>query len=164
MLGDAVRRVLEDYPRIFYACHTRHVRDPATRKLVSAHQASILDHLDERDPTSLTLLARHMGVTAGTMSVAVDRLVRAGYVRRARDPTDGRRVQLRLTSAGARVRDAHSVLEPERVRAMLARLNPRERTDALHGLRLLAEAAMREMPKKRLYGLGRRDAVRRPVT
>lgn len=141
MPDDGVRRLLELYPRIFFACHTRHVRDPRSRTRLSAHQASILDHLDDVEPTSLTGLARHMGVTASTMSLGVDRLVRHGYVVRARDPDDGRRVLLRLTAAGERIKEAQSVLEPDRVRAMLDRLSADEQSQAVRGLGLLARAA-----------------------
>src|SRR5438552_2698612 len=104
-----VQAVLAHYPRIFFACHTRHVRDPQSRRKLSAHQASILDHLDEVEPTSVLHLARHMGVTASTMSLGAARLVRLGYVRRSRDRGDRRFVSLRLTAAGARIRDASSV-------------------------------------------------------
>ncbi len=141
MADSPVRRLLELYPRIFFACHTRHVRDPHSRTRLSAHQASILDHLDDVEPTSLTGLARHMGVTASTMSLGVDRLVRHGYVVRARDPDDGRRVLLRLTTAGERIKEVQSVLEPDRVKAMLDRLSADEQTQALRGLGLLARAA-----------------------
>ncbi|HKQ57621.1 MAG TPA: MarR family winged helix-turn-helix transcriptional regulator [Candidatus Eisenbacteria bacterium] len=141
----ATRELLEHYPRIFFACHTRHVRDPATRRVLSAHQASILDHLDEVEPTSVMDLARHMGVTASTMSIAIERLSRHGYVIRGRDPRDGRRVNLTLSAAGVRIRDAQSVLDPHRVRAMLQRLAPADRRDALRGLALLARAAREEM-------------------
>ena len=77
--------VMTLYPRIYFACHTRHVRDPQTQRLLSRHQASILDHLDEIEPTTVMDLARHMGVTAATMSLAIDRLERKGYVVRLKD-------------------------------------------------------------------------------
>ena len=141
-LEDDVAAVFRDYPRIYFACHRRHVRDPDTGGLLSANQVSILDHLDLVEPTILGELAGHMGVTPATMSIAVGRLVRGGYVARALDPVDRRRVQLRLTDAGVRVRAAHSVLEPDLVADMLARLDPAERDDALRGLALLARAAM----------------------
>ena len=51
--GKAVEEVLRLYPKIFLACHTRHVRDSVTGQQLSDHQASILDHLDEVEPTSL---------------------------------------------------------------------------------------------------------------
>jgi DNA-binding MarR family transcriptional regulator len=138
---EAARQVIAFYPRIYFACHTRHVRDPLTQALLSRHQASILDHLDEADPITLNDLARHMGVTAATMSLAVDRLERKGYVARVRDGADRRRVHLRLTAAGVRVRQASSVLEPARVESLVARLTDNDREAAIRGLALLAKAA-----------------------
>jgi MarR family transcriptional regulator, organic hydroperoxide resistance regulator len=140
-----VRRLMEAYPRIFFACHTRHVRDPETGEDLSAHQASILDHLDEIDTMSMSDLAGHMGVTAATMTLAIDRLERRRYVRRARDARDRRRVLIRLTAAGARVREAKSVLDPVRVEQVLAELSHAERQAALNGLALLARAAEAHM-------------------
>jgi DNA-binding MarR family transcriptional regulator len=136
-----VRRVLHAYPRVFLACHTRHVRDPVSGEDVSAHQASILDHLDDVEAISMTDLAGHMGVTVATMSLAIDRLERRGYARRDRDPAVGRRVLVRITPAGLRVREAKSVLDPVRVEQLLAQLSPADREAALRGLQLLARAA-----------------------
>ena len=141
----AARAVMSLYPRIYFACHTRHVRDPQTERLLSRHQASVLDHLDEVEPTTLLELSRHMGVTAGTMSVAIDRLERRGYVVRLRDAADRRKVHVRLTSAGVRVREATSVLDPARVEALVGRLSDAEREQAVAGLALLARAAQEQM-------------------
>ena len=155
---EAVRQVMELYPRIYFACHTRHVRDPKTSRLLSAHQASILDHLDERDPLALLDLARHMGVTASTMSLHVERLVRRGYVSRERAAEDGRRLQLRISAAGVRVREANSVLDPGRVRTMLERLTPAELEAGIRGLQLLARAGSEqsaEQSKRKRKGRGR---------
>ena len=144
-LSAAVDRLLDAYPRIYFACHTRHVRDPQTQRLLSRHQASVLDHLDEVEPTTLMDLARHMGVTPGTMSIAIDRLERKGYVVRLRDTADRRRVHVRLTGAGVRVREASSVLDRQRVEALLARMSDADRDAGLRGLALLAHAAQEQM-------------------
>jgi DNA-binding MarR family transcriptional regulator len=136
-----VETVLKCYPQIYFACHRRHVRDEQTEAVLSAHQASVLDHLDDVEGTNLLELARHMGVTASTMSLMVDRLERGGQVTRERSKEDGRRVVLRLTPAGVRIKRQQNVLEPKLVEAMLARLDERRRQEALRGLELLAEAA-----------------------
>ncbi len=136
------------YPRIYLACHTRHVRDPKSGKVLSAHQAGILDHLDDKEPTSLLGLARHMGVTASTMCIHINRLARDGYVSRHRDTGDGRRVKLLLTAAGVRMKQANSVLDADRVQAMLHRLSAKERKEAIAGLALLARAASEEIATK----------------
>jgi DNA-binding MarR family transcriptional regulator len=148
-----VRHVLDAYPRIYFACHTRHVRDPETGGDVSAHQASILDHLDAVDPISMTDLAGHIGVTIATMSLAIDRLEHKGYVRRERDSKDGRRVLLRITDAGLRLREAKSVLDPVRVERVLQHLSPAERAHALEGLDLLARASAHHMKTSRDAGV-----------
>jgi MarR family transcriptional regulator, organic hydroperoxide resistance regulator len=143
-MGPDVELVLRCYPQIYFACHKRHVRDEATGDVISSHQASVLDHLDDVQPTSLFDLARHMGVTASTMSITIDRLVRGGYVIRERSAEDRRRLDLRLTPAGLRIKKQKKVLEPELVAAVLARMAESRRKQALRGLELLAEAS-REM-------------------
>lgn len=140
-LRESIHTLIRTYPKIFFACHARHRRDPKTAQLVSAHQASILDHLDDVGPTNLTVLAAHMGVTPSTMSLNIDRLERKGYVSRNRDHFDARRVNLLLTVAGLRLKNAQSVLEPQRVRMMLKQLTPKQRDHALRGLVVLAKAA-----------------------
>jgi DNA-binding MarR family transcriptional regulator len=79
--------------------------------------------------------------------LTIDRLARGGYVVRRRDPSDGRRVSLLLTKAGARIKSEKSVLDPERVAAMLAQLTPTERRAAIQGLALLARASSQAMQK-----------------
>lgn len=149
---DDVLALLTCYPQIYFACHTRHVRDDATGTTLSKHQADILNHLDEVEPTSLTELAEHMGVTPSTMSLATKRLIRQGFVTRERDARDRRVIRLRLSPAGARVKERQSVLDPDRVAAVLDRLTEEDRAAALHGLRLLARAsgeAMTEYARSR---------------
>jgi DNA-binding MarR family transcriptional regulator len=154
----AMTAVMTLYPRIYFACHTRHVRDPQSLRLLSRHQASILDHLDEIEPTTVMDLAGHMGITPATMSVTLDRLERKGYVVRLKDAKDRRRVHVRLTSAGVRVREASSVLDPLRVEALVGRLSESERRRAIDGLALLARAAEsiaqagRQEPESRRQG------------
>jgi len=148
-IGETMTAVMTLYPRIYFACHTRHVRDPQSQRMLSRHQASILDHLDELEPTTVMDLAGHMGVTPATMSLAIDRLERKGYVVRLRDAKDRRRVHVRLTTAGVRVREASSVLDPTRVESLVARLSDEERRRAVDGLALLARAAQEQMHGER---------------
>jgi MarR family transcriptional regulator, organic hydroperoxide resistance regulator len=147
-MKDEIARVLSDYPKIYFACHTRHVRDPKTDAKLSAHQASILDHLDEVEATRITDLAAHIAVTPATMSIHVSRLEARGYLTRTRDANDARSVRLRLSPAGRRIRSANSVLDPERVNDMLSCLGSADRRRALAGLRLLANAAGEAMRRR----------------
>jgi DNA-binding MarR family transcriptional regulator len=132
--------VLSALPRIRYACRARRVT-VARGGGVSPHQAVVLSQLDDVDPTMVGELAAHMGVTPSTMSLTLKRLEEAGYVRRERDPADRRVVNVRLTEDGARVREARTELDPERVDRMLSLVPAPRRREALQGLALLAEAA-----------------------
>lgn len=151
-ISEAATVVMSAYPRIWFACHRRHVRDTESGTLLSAHQAGILDHLDTVEATSLTELAQHLGVTPGTMSVAIDRLEKHGYVRRTWDERDRRRVQLRLTDAGARVRSANSALDPALVEALLGRLSADEQRAAISGLTILARGADERLASSLTHG------------
>jgi len=147
-LNDQVAAFLRLYPQIFHACHRRHVRDPKARKDLSLNQAAILDHLDAVEPTSLRSLARHMGVTASTMSLNVDRLERAGYLRRRRARRDARQIELRLTPAGDRLKQrGQKVLHPDLVASLLKQVPEPARTNALRGLEALATAATEILTK-----------------
>jgi MarR family transcriptional regulator, organic hydroperoxide resistance regulator len=147
-MQDAVRQLMVFYPQIYFACHTRHVRDQRSNTVLSAHQASVLDHLDEVEPTNLRTLAAHMGVTASTMSITVNRLVRQRYVVRRRVVQDARQIHLLLTKAGVRIKSEKSVLDPALVKSLLEQLGADERKQALHGLALLAQAAHKAMKNK----------------
>ncbi len=138
---DALRRLLQAYPAIFLACHLEHRRDPQTEHTLSAHQGSILDHLDAVTETNLTQLAEHMGVTPSTMSLHIDRLVAGKFVTRHKHPDDKRRVVLLLTEAGVRVKQSNSVLDPTLVAELLSRLPAEQRHAGIQGLELLAGSA-----------------------
>lgn len=137
-----VRSVQTWYPQIYFACHVRHEHARTSPHQISQRDASLLAHLDEERPTSPASLARHLGIRPSTLSAAVAHLESLGYVRRARDPADRRRIELRLTRHGATLVSAGSVLDAERVRRVLARLGPAQRERALEGLELLAEASV----------------------
>lgn len=136
-----IETLLACYPRIYFACHLRHVRDVAGKRELSAHQASILDHLDSKRGTAVRDLAKHLGVTPSTMSLSLDRLERGGYVTREADLADGRRRLVVLTTAGERIKKQQKVLDPILVKALLAKLTDEQRVATLAGLNLLAIAA-----------------------
>ncbi len=140
MLDDAVHAILSAYPTIHAACRRRDLRDPASGKRLSDHQAGILEHLDVATPVTVSELAARLRVTSATASLQLTQLARLRLVTRDRDAADARRVHVRLTEAGARLRDLRSLLDPDRVRQALARLSVAEQGAVVAGLRLLAGA------------------------
>jgi DNA-binding MarR family transcriptional regulator len=133
------------YPQIYLACHKRHIRASSTAYRLSARDSSILVHLSATVTITPTELAAHLSVRGSTLSAAIQRLGRLGYLRRSRTPRDRRNVALTLTPLGAEAMAATSVLDSERVDAVLARLSRNQRKRALEGLELLAEASKRTL-------------------
>ncbi|NNF11946.1 MAG: MarR family transcriptional regulator [Gemmatimonadetes bacterium] len=138
--ADVVREGLLELVEAF---RTTSAVDPVASVKVSSHQARILRQLDNEDPTMVGELADHFGVTPSTMSLNLSRLEEAGCVRRSRDPEDRRVMNVRLTPAGLRIKEATSVLDIARVDAVLASLRPEERARAVEGIGLLLEGAHR---------------------
>lgn len=148
MRPETIFEVQRLFPQIYLACHADHVRAASTSWDLSSHDASILAHLDLENAISPRALAAHLNVAASTLSAAIARLSRLGYLTSEPSPSDRRQRELRLTDRGAEAIASTSVLDENRVRELLDRLNAQERAAALRGLQLLAQAA-RQMKQPR---------------
>jgi len=139
------------YPQIYLACHTRHKRAASTEHHLSERDSPLLSHLNLKAPISHGELATHLGVRPSTLSAAISKLEQLGYVERSQEAKDRRMVMLKLTQKGAAARAATSVLDHDRVTAILSRLSKKDKMAALAGLELLANASkdfMKQSAKK----------------
>jgi DNA-binding MarR family transcriptional regulator len=141
MSDQDVYEVQRFYPMIYLACHVDHVRSSSTKWKLSSHDSSILAHLHLKEGMSPRSLAAHLGVVPSTLSAAITRLTKLGYIESETIVKDRRRKSLRLTTLGAQAMASTSVLAAERVESMLALLSPKERKAAVEGLAILARAA-----------------------
>ena len=108
---------------------------------LSQHERQVLHHVEPAGGVALTWLAGHLGLPKSTTSVLVKSLAARGYVERARDPSDERRLAIRLTDKGRRTVRADTVLRPDSLAHALAKLDPDTRSALLAGLERLADAA-----------------------
>ncbi|NLW10548.1 MAG: MarR family transcriptional regulator [Clostridiaceae bacterium] len=69
-------------------------------KDLSVAEMHTLESIGLYDTKTMSETAAALGVTTGTLTVAVDRLVRKGYVKRHRDEHDRRVVRVQLTRQG----------------------------------------------------------------
>jgi DNA-binding MarR family transcriptional regulator len=88
-------------------------------------------------------VARHLGLPKSTTSVLVKGLAGRGFVKRARDSTDERRLALVLTAKGRQRVASDTVLDPDGLKRSLKALSAADRTALLEGLERLADAAGR---------------------
>ena len=141
MIDPDVFAVLRAYPQIYHACHVEHRTRASAPDGLTSRDAGLLAHVGEADGVSPARLARHLGVAPSTLSAALARLSGQGMLTLATDPQDARRRLVRLTGKGREALAAGSVLDPERLAAVMTRLNATERQRAVEGLALLAGAA-----------------------
>ena len=99
---------------------------------------------------TLSELASHMDLARSTLSEAVSKLERFGYVVKARrEGLDNRHIGIVLTGKGVAAVRATSVLEAARLRAALSRLPAADVDKAICGLETLARACRGGSRKER---------------
>jgi DNA-binding MarR family transcriptional regulator len=119
---------------------------------LSRHESQLLHHVPPDGAVSLTWLAEHLGVPKSTASTVVKSLGQRGFVARARDLGDERRLAITLTDRGrARVAE-DTVLDPVALRTALMKLTPAVRAALLDGLEQLANAAEATAARRRARG------------
>ncbi len=103
-------------------------------------QFRVLLRVRHRPGLSISDLAEDLGLSAATASTMVDSLVGRDLLSRASAADDRRRVEVRLTEAGAEVLAEHRRRAQWRLEARLERLSPAERGVVLEAMRLLDRA------------------------
>lgn len=107
---------------------------------LSMAQLKLLFVLAARGPAAVGTLAQAARVTLPTVSVTLDRLVRAGYVERQDDPDDRRLVINHLTADGAALVERLREARRQRVEQALDALDPAQLDLLRRGLLALAGA------------------------
>jgi MarR family 2-MHQ and catechol resistance regulon transcriptional repressor len=64
---------------------------------------AVLELLLHKGPQPVSVIGEKVLLTSGSITAAIDRLQRKGYVRRRRDPNDGRVFRVRLTVEGRKL-------------------------------------------------------------
>lgn len=137
---EQVQRVLAAYPKIYLACHMQHPGRQSGERLTD-REVHILGHLIE-ESVGAGALARHMSVTATTMSGVLDGLEKRGLVVRRRETPDRRRVVVALTPQGRRAMERSSILDADRIAGVLASLPGDTRDRLVEAIVELARAAI----------------------
>ena len=103
---------------------------------VTVSQLRTLHGLSE-NPMRMTEIANLVGVTRGTATALVDKLVARGLVRRFQKRTNRRLVLVKLTEAGRQCHDEAHARGLRRVAPLVDDLNEEERGDLSRSLELL---------------------------
>ena len=95
-------------------------------KDISNNDMHIIDAIGEDGCKSMSTVAKALSVTVGTLTIAINSLVKKGYVSRERSEEDRRVVLLSLSDKGKRAFLHHKKFHDAMIRKVLEGLNEQE--------------------------------------
>jgi DNA-binding MarR family transcriptional regulator len=140
-LEQVATEIQKYYPQIYHACHTEHVKAASSEVNLSSRDSAILAHVSVNELSNPSRLARHLKVSASTISEALANLESLGYVKSQKDANDDRKQKLVLTDKGLHAMKSSSVLDSFKLIHLLSFLTAEDRLRAVEGLAILAKAA-----------------------
>ncbi|MCD8157162.1 MAG: MarR family transcriptional regulator [Clostridiales bacterium] len=99
-------------------------------KDISNNDMHIIAAIGLDEPRSMSAVARDLSVTVGTLTIAINNLVKKSYVRRVRSEKDRRVVLVSLLDKGIRAYKHHRQFHDEMIQATLQGLDE-EQTQTL---------------------------------
>jgi DNA-binding MarR family transcriptional regulator len=95
-------------------------------KDISNNDMHIIEAIGLAEPKNMSTVAKQLSVTVGTLTTAINNLVKKGYVHRVRSEADRRVVLISLTEKGVRAYHHHEQFHKEMIEATLKGLNGEE--------------------------------------
>ena len=87
-------------------------------KDISGNDMHILEAIGIQDPRNMSSVAKTLSVTVGTLTIAINNLVKKGYVNRARSEEDRRVVLLSLSEKGEKAFYHHKKFHDDMIKAV----------------------------------------------
>ena len=106
---------------------------------ITPPEIRIIDKIGPEGSEKMGSVARALGITLATLTVACDKLERKELIVRQRDPQDKRTVRISLTSSGLVAYHYHDAFQRELIDVMLGGLSDDEQQALLHGIRNLTK-------------------------
>lgn len=103
---------------------------------LSISEMHMLEAVGENKDEGIPLfeLAQTLGLSAPTVTVAINKLLKKGYVEKSKSETDKRSVIVKLTRMGRKMNAAHRYFHEQMVRDIDKLLLPPEREGLLRGI------------------------------
>ena len=95
-------------------------------KDVTANDMHVIEAIDMEEARNMTSVARSLGVTTGTLTIAVNSLVKKGYVERVRSEEDRRVVLVSLSEKGKKAYLHHRQFHEQMIEAIVEELSEEE--------------------------------------
>ena len=95
-------------------------------KDVTANDMHVIEAIDMEEARNMTSVARSLGVTTRTLTIAVNSLVKKGYVERVRSEEDRRVVLVSLSEKGKKAYLHHRQFHEQMIEAIVEELSEEE--------------------------------------
>ena len=95
-------------------------------KDVTANDMHVIEAIDMEGARNMTSVAKSLGVTTGTLTIAVNSLVKKGYVERVRSEEDRSVVQISLSQKGRKASLHHQQFHEQMIEAIVEELSAEE--------------------------------------
>ena len=106
---------------------------------ITNNDMHIIEAIGIEEPRNMSSVAKSLSVTVGTLTIAVNALVKKGYVDRVRSEADRRVVLLSLTEKGGKAYYHHEKFHRDMVDAVIGLLSPEEQVVLAKALTNLSE-------------------------
>lgn len=107
-------------------------------KDISNNDMHIIEAIGIEEPRNMSTVAKSLSVTVGTLTIAVNSLVKKGYVKRVRSEEDRRVVLLSLPEKGRRAYQHHAQFHKQMVEAVMQNMTEEELSVLVRALQNLS--------------------------
>lgn len=111
---------------------------------VSITEIHIIEKIGTLGPIRMSDIARSIGVTLATLTVACDKLAAKDLVQRTRDKADRRVVNISLTDKGRAAYEYHRAFHDRMISAVIDTLSPEQTTVLAQSLKKLQDFFLQE--------------------
>jgi len=106
-------------------------------KEISLNDMHVIEAIGLEEPKNMSTVAKALSVTVGTLTIAINNLVKKNYVNRVRSEEDRRVVLLSLSEKGIKAYHHHQNFHEQMVNAVMEDLNEEELSALVKALKRL---------------------------
>ena len=114
---------------------------------ITNNDIHVIQAIGTGKPKNMSTIARELSVTVGTLTIAMNSLVKKGYVKRERGQEDRRVVYISLSANGKKAYDQHKEFHRQMIDGVLKELTPDETASLVKALNKLNQW-FRQIQKK----------------
>lgn len=108
-------------------------------KDITNNDMHIIDVIGVDNKKNMSSIAKELRITVGTLTIAINNLLKKGYVERTRGQKDKRVVYISLSEKGKKAYRHHEQFHKKMVDEMLSNLNEQETVAIVKGLKSLCQ-------------------------